>query len=72
MAYAAKQFVLKFGFSDKATKFENIFIILLQERHVLCAQQRTCQKVDEDVSKQMWSSRIMQTLPKCPPQDFIS
>ena len=25
-------------------------------------QQRTCQKVDEDFSKQMWSSRIIQTL----------
>ena len=33
-----------------------------QERRVLCAQQRTCQKVDEDFSKQMWSSRIIQTL----------
>ena len=29
----------------------------------MCAQQRTCQKVDEDFSKQMWSSRIIQTLP---------
>ena len=28
---------------------------------VLCAQQRTCQKVDEDLSKQMWSSRILYT-----------
>ena len=46
VAYAAKQFVLKFGFSDKATKFEKIFIILLQERHVLCAQQRTCQTIN--------------------------
>ena len=35
-----------------------------QERRVLCAQQRTCQKVDEDFSKQMWSSRIIQTLRK--------
>ena len=33
-----------------------------QERRVLCAQQRTCQKVEEDFSKQMWSSRIIQTL----------
>ena len=29
VAYAAKQFVLKFGFSDKATKFEKIFVVLL-------------------------------------------
>jgi hypothetical protein len=34
-----------------------------QERRVLCAQQRTgtCQKVDEDFSKQMWSSRMYYT-----------
>ena len=25
-------------------------------------EQRTCQKIDEDFSKQMWSSRIIQTL----------
>ena len=31
---------------------------------VLCAQQRTCQKVDEDFSKKMWTSHIMQTLMK--------
>ena len=34
----------------------------LQERRILCAQQHTCQKVNEDFSKQMWSSRILQTL----------
>ena len=33
-----------------------------QERRVLCKQQHTCQKVDEDFSKQMWSSRIIQNL----------
>ena len=33
-----------------------------QERCVLCAQQRTCQKVDEDFQKQMLISRIIQTL----------
>ena len=38
---------LKFGFSEKATKVRN---------------SGTCQKVDEDFSKQMWSSRIIQTL----------
>ena len=31
-----------------------------QEGCVLCAQQRTCHKVDEDFLKQMWSSRIIQ------------
>ena len=33
-----------------------------QEHRVLWGQQRTCQKVNEDFSKQMWSSRIIQTL----------
>ena len=33
-----------------------------QERRVLCAQQRTCQKVDKDFSKQMWLSHIIQIL----------
>ena len=28
----------------------------------MCAQKRTCQKVNEDFSKQMWTSRIIQTL----------
>ena len=42
--------VLKFGFSEEATKFEKIFVLLLT------------QKVDEDFSKQMWSSCIIQTL----------
>ena len=32
-------------------------------RRVLCAQQHTCQKVDKDFSKQMWTSHIIQTLP---------
>ena len=33
-----------------------------QEHRVLCAQKRTCQKVDEDFLKQMWSNLIIQTL----------
>ena len=58
-----KEGVLKFGFSEKATKFEKkSSSYFWQERRVLCAQQRTCQKVEEDFSKQMWSSRIIQTL----------
>ena len=40
----------QFGFSEKATKFE-------KKRLVLRTQQCTCQKVGEDFSKQMWSSR---------------
>ena len=53
--------LLKFGFSEKATKFEKIFVVVLTRCHVLCAQQRTCQKGDKDFSKQMWSSRIRYT-----------
>ena len=44
------------GFSEKVKKFEKIFVIL--DRRVLWAQQRTCQKVNEDFSKQMGSSCI--------------
>ena len=41
--------LLKFGFSEKATKFEKkSSSYFWQERRVLFAQQRTCQKVDED------------------------
>ena len=43
--------ILKVWISEKATKFEEIFVVLLTRaslRRVLCAQQRTCQKVDED------------------------
>ena len=60
--------MIKFGFSEKATKFEKIFVVLLTRLScsvratVLCAQQRTCQKVDEDFLKKMWTSRIIQTL----------
>ena len=34
----------------------------LLQNSLLCAQQRTCQKVDEDFFKKMWTSRIIQTL----------
>ena len=33
-----------------------------QEHGVLCVHQRTCQKVDEDFFKKMWTSHIIQTL----------
>ena len=33
-----------------------------QERRVLWAQQRTCQKVDEDFQREIWTSRVIQTL----------
>ena len=49
------------GFLRRPQKSSSYF---WQECHVLCAQQRTCQKVDEDFSKQMWTSRIIQTLEK--------
>ena len=42
---------------------KKIFVVLLtRARRVLCAQQRTCQKIDEYFSKKMWTSRIIQTL----------
>ena len=42
-------FMLKFRFSEKATKIiKKSSSYLWQERCVLCAQQRTCQKVVED------------------------
>ena len=40
-------------------KFSSYF---WQERRVLCEQQPTCQKVDEEFLKQMWTSRIIRTL----------
>ena len=52
---------VRFGFSEKATKFEKIFVILLA-RASCSVQQRTCQKVDEDFSKQIWPNCIIQTL----------
>ena len=57
---------LKFGFSEKATKFGKIFVVLLtrsQEHCVLCVQQRIRRKVDEDFLKKMCTSHIIQTLP---------
>ena len=54
-------YVVKSGFSEKATKFEkNLRCTFDKERRDLCAQQLTCQKVDEDFSKQMWSTFIIQ------------
>ena len=57
--------MLKFGFSEKATKFEKIFDVLLKRAScsVRATVYCTCQKVDEDFSKQRWSSCIIQTLP---------
>ena len=37
-------------------------LLFWQEHRVLCAQHRTCQKLDEDFFKKMWTSRIIQTL----------
>ena len=47
--YVDKTSELKFGFSEKATKFEQIFVVLLTR--ALCSVRATCQKVDEDFSK---------------------
>ena len=42
--------MVKFGFFEKATKFEKNLRRTFDKSivRVLCAQQRTCQKVDED------------------------
>ena len=56
-------FVLKFGLSEKAAKFEKIFVVLLIRAPCSVRATETCQKVDEDFSKQMWSSRNIQILP---------
>ena len=60
--YLFKYVELKFGFSEKATKFEKIFVVLLTRAS--CSVRATAylsksRKVDEDFSKQMWSSRII-------------
>ena len=49
------------GFLRRPQNLKKSSSYFWQEHHVLCAQQRTCQKVDEDFSKQMWTSRIIQT-----------
>ena len=54
---------LKFGFSGKATKFEKNLRRTYGKSVVFrCAQQHTCQKVDQDFLKQMWPSHIIQNL----------
>ena len=50
--------------SEKATKFEKNLFRTFDKSVVFCAHSSVCQKVDEDFSKQMWSSRIIQTLRK--------
>ena len=46
------------GFLRRPQNLKKSLSYVWQEHRNLCAQQRTCQKVDEDFSKQMWSSRI--------------
>ena len=50
------------GFLRRPQNLKKSSSYFWQVQHVLCAQQRTCQKVDEDFSTQMWTSRIIQTL----------
>ena len=52
------------GFLRRTQNLKKSSTYFWQEHRVLCVQQRTCQKVDEDFSKQMWSSRSIQTLLK--------
>ena len=56
LVYPLTAFV-KFGFSEKATKFEKKFVVLLTRES--CFVRAT---VYEDFSKQMWSSCIIQNL----------
>ena len=52
------------GFLRRPQNLKKSSLYFWQERRVLCTQQRTCQKVDKDFSKQMWSSHSIQTLLK--------
>ena len=45
---------VKFGFSEKATKFEKIFVDFLTS--ALLHAQNSCQKYDDDFSKQLFST----------------
>ena len=69
------------GFLRRPQNLKKSSSYFWQECRVLCAQQRTCQKVDEDFFFKMWTSRIIQTLttlsqPKCvycaSPQDLYT
>ena len=51
MVNKKNQTIVKFGFSEKATK----------ERCFLCVQHRTCQKVDEDFQKK-WGQVVLYKL----------
>ena len=57
----SKSYDYSLGLLRRRQNLKKIFVV--QERRVLCTQQRSCQKFDEDFSKQMWSSCIIQTLP---------
>jgi hypothetical protein len=59
-----RMFLVKFGFSEKATKFEKIFVVLLTRAWCSVRQQCTCQKVDDEFKKKTWTSHIIQTLMK--------
>ena len=54
-------FVLKFGFSEKATKFEKNLRHTFDKSVVFCACNSIL--VKKIFLKQMWTSRIIQTLP---------
>ena len=50
------------GFLRRPQNLKKSSSYFWKKRHVLCEQQRTCQKFNEDFSKQMWSSHSVQTL----------
>ena len=52
------------GFLRRPQNLKKSSLYFWQERRVLCTQQRTCQIVDEDFSKQMWSQVVLYKLYK--------
>ena len=53
---------LKFGFSEKATKFEKIFVLLLTRASCSVRATTYLSKSRQILKKKMWTSRIIQTL----------
>ena len=55
---------LKFGFSEKATKFEKNLHRTFDKSVVFCARNSILVKKSTKILKKMWTSRIIQTLHK--------
>ena len=57
-------YILKFCFSEKATKFEKIFVLLLTRASCSVCPTPYLSKSRQRFFKQLWSSHILQTLLK--------